>query len=275
MRGPAVYLGLVLLAGCGGGGPPPIRGAKRVEVAPQATAFTLPTDPAPATSDPAARAVIEAALKAHTDGQPARLDALRTARKTMAGTFTGPAGRVSNEWKFAWRWPDRWRTEMVVADRPPVVIRRVGAAAWMAAPGQGEQSVGQVGNLTGVQAETFAECLLLLFPLADPAAVFSPAAGTTVRGKRAVGVRVSGPGWPTAVLHFDPDHKRLVQASYAGSEGDVGTTKEVIVLSEKAVSGVTLPERMEIRWDGQEKGDWTLKDIQFPLPVEDKLFDRP
>ncbi len=274
MRGPAVSLGLLLLAGCGGGGPPPIRGAKKIESAPQPTAFSLPTDPSPAASDPAAKAVIDAALKAHTDGQPGKLDALRTARKTVAGSLTGPAGKVANEWKFTWRWPDRWRTEMVVAGRPPVVIRRVGSAAWIAVPGAGEQPISG-SSLTGVQAETFAECLLVLFPLTDPAAVFGPAAGTSVRGKPAVGVRVSGPGWPTAVLHFDPDTKRLVQASYAGSEGNVGTTKEVIVLAEKAVAGVTLPERMEIRWDGQEKGDWTLKDIQFPLAVEDKLFDRP
>ena len=273
MRGPAVLFGLLMLTGCTQA-PPPIVKAKAVAVAAQAAAFTLPTDPPPAASDPAAKAVIDAALKAHTDGQPAKLDGLKTARKVVAGVLTGPNGPVGNEWQFTWQWPDKWKTKMAITGSPPVGIRRVGGSAWLSVGGAPEQPISGP-DLVGVLAETFAECLVVLLPLADPAAVFGPGAAATVRGKPAVGVRVSGAGWPTTVCHFDPDTRRLVQVSYAGSEGGVATTKEVTVLAEKAFNGVTLPERLGIRWNGQEKGDWTLRELTFPVPVEARLFDGP
>ena len=73
MRRPAtVSLGLFLLAGCSSD-PPPIQQAKKVSATPQGQAFVVPTDPPPAVTDPASKAIIEAALKAHTDGQPAKL----------------------------------------------------------------------------------------------------------------------------------------------------------------------------------------------------------
>lgn len=274
MRGPAaVVLGLLLLAGCSNE-PPPINKARPVASTPQGQAFALPADPPPTASDPASKAVVEAALKAHTDGQPGKLDGLKTARKVVAGLLTGPNGPVANEWEFIWRWPDRWKTKMTVAGNAPVAIRRVGTAAWLSQAGSPEHPIAGA-DLLGVQAETFAECLVVLVPLTDPAAVVAPAADLQVRGKRAVGVRLAGPGWPTAVCHFDPDTKRLVQVSYAGNEGGGGTTKEVVVLGEKAFNGVTLPERLGIRWNGVEKGDWTVRELSFPVAVEAKLFEGP
>lgn len=274
MRRPiAMMLGLSLLVGCSHE-PPPINKARPVSSTPQGQAFALPADPPPTTSDPASKAVVEAAIKAHTDGQPAKLDGLKTARKVVAGLLTGPNGPVNNEWEFNWKWPDRWKTKMTVAGSPTVSIRRVGNAAWLMLAGSPEHPITGV-DLVGVQAETYAECLVVLVPLIDPAVIVSPAAEVLVRGKRAVGVRVSGPGWPTAVCHFDPDTKRLVQVSYAGNEGGVGTTKEVIVLSEKLFNGVTLPERLGIRWNGTEKGDWTVRELTFPVTADPKLFEAP
>lgn len=273
MRRPATVLcGLLVLAGCDRG-PAPIVSVKPVQSAGPAAAIVLPTDPPPPSSDPASQAVVEAALKAHTDNQPAKLDGLKTARKVVAGTLTGPNGPVNNEWQFTWRWPDKLRTRMSIEGQPPAGVRRVGGSAWLSANGQPEQPI-TGPNLKGVVAENCAECLLVLFPLADPATVVSKAGELTVRGKPAVGVRVSGPGWPTTVAHFDAGTRRLVQVSYEGYEGGP-TTKEVVVLAEKAFDGVTVPERLAIRWTGREIGEWTVKELSFPVKVEPDTFEKP
>ena len=285
MRRAATAAGVLLMAtagaiflapaGCDGGGKPRhIPQPKPVPADPSnQPSVALPTDPPPAASDPASKATIDAAVAAHTGNQPAKLDALRTARKVVAGTLTGPNGKVGNEWEFVWRWPDRVRADIRIDGVPPGYMRRVGPSAWMSLMGRPEEPKADP-QLGGILAESFAECLLVLVPFADPQAVYSPAAGHPVRGKPAVGVRVTGPSWPGAVCHFDPDTRRLVQVSYAGYEEGT-TVKEVTALSEKAFNGVTVPERLAIRWNGREVGEWTLKSLDFPVPAEGKLFDGP
>jgi hypothetical protein len=266
-----MLVGLGLLVGCGPSAPPPIRGAERVKGVEQAKPnVELPSGPTPTATDPAAKAVVDAALKAHTGGRVGTLDALRTARKVVAGTLEGPNGRIANEWTFTWQWPDKMRVGIRIAGQPPAGIRRVGHSAWMTVAGNPEQPITEP-NLSGTKAESFAECLLVLVPLADPRAVFTPAGDLTVRDRKAVGVRVSGPDWPGALCHFDAETNKLAQVSYQGHEGGP-TTKEVVVLTDKAFGGVTVPERLALRWNGREVGEWTVKELTFPA-TDPKAFE--
>jgi hypothetical protein len=265
-----VVLGAV--AGCSNN-PPPIRVAPEYKPDPAEQPVALPREPAPATSDPAAQAVVADALNAHTNGQPKRIEDLRSTVQTRTGRLTGLTGEVKAEWELQWVWPDRLRLKWETPGQPTIVLVRSGGSAAQELPAPKRPITDK--PLRGVLADCFGETMTALVPLADPSAVFTQAPDAEVNKRPAVGVRVAGKDFPPAVVHFDKQTKLLAQYAYEGVENEVVVTKEVVVLGVKEFNGVKLPEKVQIKWNGRPNVEWTITKVEFPAKIDPKLFEGP
>ena len=260
-------------AGCSND-PPPIQEAKKVGGEEQKP-IDLTPGKAPDKSDPAAAALVKAAVDAHTGGKPDRLQSLRTTTFTRTGpaTFGGPFP-VEQKWVCHAAWPDRFR---VRAEVPP---GQVITLAWTEAKGWSHTAAGGKKVMTPQEVKDFEEdvtgdWLTLVFPLAEPAAVFTPAGERAVNGKPAVGVRVWHPALSDAVAYFDKETKLLALVTFSGREGGRKVTKEVAVFGSRSYDGVTLPEKTVVRSSGNLYAEWTLASLQPVASLESKLFEEP
>ncbi|MFO0850836.1 MAG: hypothetical protein U0871_20110 [Gemmataceae bacterium] len=232
----------------------------------------------PEKTDPAARAVVDAAVAAHTGGKPAALNAFK------AGFTVSRTGTVKNQgpslnpqtWAILAAWPDRMR---VTATLPTfqVIFCRDAAFLWQHSniPGSGGLKPMDDGPAEDFRREMTGEWLPVLFPLLDPAAVLAVADPLPTGGKRTVGVRVWHPHLTDVIVYFDAESKLLVRVAYAGRENQVPVTKEIIALSHKPFAGVQLPERTVVKGAGRELAEWTVTTIEPVAVIDPKKFREP
>ena len=49
----------------------------------------------------------------------------------------------------------------------------------------------------------------------------------------------------------------------------------MVVGGSKPVNGVTLPEKLYVKWNGQPFAEWVVTRVEFPATHDPKLFDGP
>jgi hypothetical protein len=274
-RGTLLAAGLAAAAGCSDK-PRPIREAKEVRQSGADASVDLPTEAAPATSDPAAAKVVADAIAAHTGGRPDRLDKLRSVDLTRTGTILALDPPPKTTWRIRAAWPDRYRMDVEMADGPKLVFTRVGDTGWRAAlaPGATKEVLSAV-NLKGVIADATYEWLALLAPLADSGLIVAPAPDATFGGRPAAGVRLGGKTLPRAVAHFDKETKLLAHFAYEGNEAGSPIHKEVRVGGVREFHGVKLPDKLTIKMGGRPAAEWSVTTVEFPVELPAKLFEEP
>jgi hypothetical protein len=269
-------LAAVITAGCSDT-PRPINEAKPVRTETVDPAPELAAVKQPEKTDPNAKAVIDAAIAAHTGDQPTLLDKLRAGfTLTRTGSIRDqPPALNPQTWVVTAAWPDRFRLSI---DLPSVQMTfcRDGAFFWQhsSGPGGGGQRPMSDRDTDDFRREATGEWLTVLFPLTDPAAVLAPA-DPLPGGKPTVGVRVWHPHLTDAVVHFEADTKLLTRVTYAGRESGTPVTKEIVVLSRRPHAGVQFPERIAVKGAGRELAEWTLTAVQPLATVEAKKFREP
>lgn len=265
----------VLLAGCAEE-QRPIKVAKRVETqAAAAKPVEIPAMTAPAASDPAAAAVIRAALQAHTGGRPELLEKFKAPMSVKREGQMWNAGPypMAVKWEAALAWPDRYRYTMLLPSGDTLLLAAAGDKVWRFMGGQRLDLAGEEAK--DVRESSSAEWLGFLFPLADPAARFAPAENTTVNEKPAVGVRVWAPKAVDAVLHFDAESKLLVQVSFNGREQGKDVVKQSVFLTHKPYHGVTLGDKTVLRVQGQNMYEWSTSVIELDAKIDPKTYEQP
>jgi hypothetical protein len=270
-------------AGCGDG-TRTIATARPIDTGGTAQAVVLPKDPPPTTSDPASRALLDEMLKAHTGGDPAKIERLRSVVVSRTGRVTLESGPGKATWEFRWVWPDKFRVRAETEGHPTLLIGRNGDTAWTAPaplPGEPAPTKLPVGEpkIRGVMADSYGESLALLVPLVEPGVVVSPHTDLEIKDKDDkkkvfAGLRVSGKGYPPTVIHVDRETKLLAHFTYEGWE-QTTVTKEVTIGGLKEFDGVKLPERLFIKWNGRDFAEWTVTGVEAQANHEPKLFEGP
>jgi hypothetical protein len=260
-------------AGCSND-PPPIQEAKKVGGEEQ-KAVDLTPGKAPEKSDPAAAAVVNAAVAAHTGGKPEKLKALKAVTFTRTGpaTFGGPFP-VDQKWTCHAAWPDRFRVKAEVPGQPVITLAWSGGAGWSYTPASGKKAM-TPQEAKDFQDDVTGDWLTLVFPLTEPTALFTQSGELTVNGKPSVGVRVWHPALSDAVAYFDKETKLLSQVTYSGREGGQKVTKEVTVFGSRPFADVTLPEKTVLRSSGKLYAEWTMASLEPLSSVDSKLFTDP
>ncbi len=273
-------LGIGLLAVAVAGGctktPPPIQVARPIETDPTPAAVKLEKTPAPAKSDPASVAVVEAALKAHTGGKPELLAGWKSTSYKLDGVVT-PRTPTAATLEVKMEWPGKFRANWQLGPQVAYSQVRSGDAVWFETKG-GEKNLAEPEKARDLITDTPGEWLGFLGCLTDPSVVVGPYPPADALDRPTVGVRVWSPLLPPAALHFEADTKRLAQVTVLGRENGKDVTKE-FVYKKGAVftlpNGVLLPDERVVKIDGSPIAEWKLLSAEFGAPVDAKGFEPP
>jgi hypothetical protein len=262
-------------AGCGDG-TRAISTAKPVEEGRQEkAAVELTPEKKPDKSDPAAEAVVKAALDAHTGKKFELLQKLKSVRLVREGQVTmGGTSQVKQTWELYAGWPDRFRVKAEMPGPQVATLAWAGGGGWRHAVGVGKVVMSDK-EVQDFRTDVTGEWLTLLFPLAEPETVVAPAPELKVNDRPAAGVRVWHPALSDAVLHFDKETKLLALVTYDGRESGQKVTKEVLVLGHGEFAGVTLPSKTVQKSNGKQLAEWTMTALEPKPQLDPKLFEEP
>lgn len=252
----------------------PITEAKPVAVDPVEKPVDVPAGTAPAASDPAAKAILTAALNAHTGNKPWLVDGLKSVKFQLRGSvIAAPDEIATNETQC--RWPSDYSAKWAIGVKPPFLPGRSGTVVWTRLDEITPKTLAVGDMAKAISVDSSAEWYWLLVGIADPDLIAAPAPAITIVGKPADGVAVWSKHLPTAVIHFDREKKLMSRVTYRGREGNRDVVKEIGAFSHEAYNGVRLIDKRIIRGDGVRLAEWQIEKIEFPAKFPDKLFDGP
>ena len=276
MRRLGTCAGIVLTAaviGCGEGKKLPD------EVVRPQTTRNVPPDllgKAPAASEPEAKAVLDRAVKAITQGDPSRLAKARVTKSAFRGTMQlGAMTDATLSWEVVW--PDR---AVVVYSFPESPIpsntfRLRGALGWMFKGTEKQlESPTDVGLLVaaGVCAQ---HGVPLGLPLADPRGVAFETRKSQPGSRAVTSVKLAIPDMPILLIACDDATGLPVGLEYHPLE--LGQRPRVIVTfaDHKPHGDLLLPTRLEVNQNGMPVQKWTLEKWEFPEKIDDARFEAP
>jgi len=272
-------VGLILVIGAAVGlgcsnDPPPIREAKPINGGSSDKPVELPTMTPPDKFDPAAKAIVDEAIKAHTNGQPELLQKLKSVEYSRDGqALAGGQLPISSKWLIHAAWPNRIRFHLEMPDRPINILCRTGDKVWQSSGGTKFDPQDDFARDFRVDATS--EWLWMLFPLTESSTVLATAPETNANTRPAVGVRVWAHGVTDAILHFDKETKLLVRLTFEGRESRRKVTKEILITSHKTFHGLTLPDKMILKADGNVLAEWNTTALDFRPTIDPKVFENP
>lgn len=272
----AVAVAAAVAVGCGAGKelPDQVPDRKR-ETGPAPDPFA----PAPAASDPAAKAVLDRAVKAITEAVPGGLDRAKVSRVTYKGMLQRPdkPAMSSVVRTIEAVWPDRGR---VVDDYKGVEKNMTfllrSPNGWLK---NGEtliaQNPAEVGRIyrTDLTAQYW---LPMGLTLAEPNAV-AFAMGKSPPGEQPAGmvVKLALPDLPVLRVTFDDKSGVPVRVEYHPVERDVRAHKVLVLDEHKPSGGLLLPGRVDFTQNDQSAERWASVTWEFPDRLDDTLFERP
>jgi hypothetical protein len=267
--------------------PPPVVEAKRVDE-PMAQVVELKPPPRPPQTEAAAAELLKDALTAHTGGQPERLEKLKACAYVRTGKSETPGGRTDATWKFHLQWPDRFRMSAEaqlgggVTHAHTFALSPAGAwrASVLTGSGQVPQEKREKVTLDAEASRTLTsqfheDCLVFLFPLADPKTVAARAPDESLNGQELIGLHVWTPALDYALLGFDKKTKLLTRVVYSGREALTNVTKEVVATEHQEFDGVKLASKLYVKANGRTLADWYKLTVTTGQPIDPKVFENP
>ncbi len=281
LRFVAFCLGLPVCAallGCGGADPLPIREAKKIDQ-PVMKPAELTAPMKPVQSEPAARALLDEMLAAHTDGKPAAVNQFKSCYVVRSGAVEKPVGRLRMTWKTHMIWPDRYRVGM------EVLGQGLTTQTYCMAPGNNWQFPSGTNSpdkaplaaevVSTMQAQFEEDSITLLFGLLGEDVLVTRGVDETINGVELLTLHVWTPGLSYAQIGIDKTTKLLRRILYNGRELTDLVIKELLVMGYTDINGVKMPSRIGIRGSGRPLAEWVDLTISTTEPLDAKLFEKP
>ena len=266
--------------GCGGSG------KELPKEVPQDTEKSAPVAVVvPDKSEPAAVAVVERAVKAATDGNPARVERAKVNRVKMNGTVMVPGRAVKTKRQVDAVWPARLaQTDEYSPDSglATTFVRLRRPVLWIGNLKDGKATPSELAIPKEAEAAVAAEAvarhwMALLVPLTDARMVVFAARKEVLHGVPVDVIRAAAPTTPVFTLWIDEKAARLLQVSFSQVEpGNRTETQKVFTLLDyRAADGLTLPGRVMYWQNAQQVEDWTIEGWEFPERIDDAVFEAP
>ena len=261
------------LIGCGPGKQLP-DAAVKPSAPPVEPALRIPTK-----SDAAAKAVVDAALRATSGGQVARIETVKAFRSSAKGVMRRPVGGqlldLDTSREFEAVWPNACRLRLDSQSLKPFTVGLNRPAVWVR-EGDEVQPIPDARRAEEIAAtDTLGrDWLMYLVPLYDPAVVAFDASTTTVAGKTFDTVKVSVPGYPLFVLSFNDGHL-LTRVEYLYVENGASVTTVLLPAEHKPFDGILLPTKIEYVRNGQLVEQWNVTKWEVVEKMDESIFDMP
>lgn len=241
----------------------------------------------PKSSEPAARAYAEKAVRAFTGNRPELVEKGKATRLVLKGKMLMPAEgqKVLAEATrtIAAAWPDRLHDlDAIQAGSlkltPEVWFHR--PRMWISA-----QTLDNVSNSPKERSfaadATAQHWMMLLLPLTDPKAVVyglkaHSVAGPTGQPQAVQTLKLALGDLPRYDLTFDAVTHALIRVEYELPEVSLPVRRSWALLEHKVgPDGLNLPNKMQFRWNGDLKEDWDEAKWEFPASIPDVEFSPP
>jgi hypothetical protein len=238
--------------------------------------LTVPTRAADVPdTDKDPRAILLRAIKAHGGD---KLSRLRIVREQSRGTVTILDMKVPFTQETLLRLPDQFRVSQsweVRGKKVSVVQIFDGSNGWLTEAGVPRPVDAMM--LANWKELAHANRVLTLRPLlaADKGFQLTALGEVDIKGKKAVGVKVSLKDRRDVRLYFDRESGLLVQRSFQPRPGGKETVQDELYSDFKEVDGVKRPRRVTILLGGVPHADVEVVVTQFPGRVADKEFSKP
>ncbi|HVL15818.1 MAG TPA: hypothetical protein VM529_24820 [Gemmata sp.] len=234
-----------------------------------------PLGPAPAASDPQAKAALDRAVKAVTQGDPARLGRVKATAAVYKGGVHLPNQPAMNDATLYLEveWPERARIryEFAEAGHPRIAFHMALPNGWMSVGGAAQPAdPAEMGKI--ISGGLFAQYGVGLgLPLADPRAVAALARqsdGTT-------GVKLVLPDLPLMLVTFDDKTGLPIRVESNPLEYGNRVTKRITFADHKPHDGLVVPTAIELVQNGRPAEKWTLQKWESPEKIDPAAFEPP
>lgn len=236
----------------------------------------------PAESDPAAVAIIDKALRAHTDGHLENLRKLKAIRFSLSGMMVNAAGaRLPSTANGVYVWPDKTRCsiENTGAERVQLTVARDGDELWMQNKSVQNLNAGRDEVPAPLRREAFSDLsahwFWLLGMMAEPGAIVAKRADLGPGDKPLSAVQIWRDGFPDAILYFDPTTAKLARVIYDSDVTGQRVQKRFDLSEEFASGGIKFPGKLLLSANDRVLGDWQLTSVEFPDSIDPKEFREP
>jgi hypothetical protein len=243
----------------------------------------------PTTSDPAAKAIVDRAIKAHTQNNPSLLAKGKISKVTAVGTIllptptsTDPVPVPSFRTVVA-RWPDEIKLTHAFKAHIPGTMTLIlrGPFTWWGLNNTARPNPDPKGFEEYMRTDGLGQhWLMLMFPLVEPTAVvFDPQKGIGTPPMDSV--RLAFPERPVYQLVFDPASGYLMRVEYTHADQAGRAFKEWILSDHKLFDGMMLPTHMKFARTPDHSRtrviieDWAVETWEFPTKLDDTVFDPP
>jgi len=235
-----------------------------------------PNGTPPAVSDPAAKAILDRAIKSITENDPGRLAKGKVAKVTYQGGIkTAPQGSELTKCSRTIEtiWPGfALVTADFKGDFPNVTFYLREQQGWMKLGSQLDTATSPIEVARVMRDDLSAwHWLMLGLPFSDPnAVVFEPAkqAGATI-------VKVALPGRPIYVVTFDEVTGLPVKTDYRPLENRVRVRKIFTMSEHKLAAGLLLPTKVELTQNDVLVERWSEPVWEFPETIDPSRFEQP
>ena len=281
--GAAGAIAAAILIGCGPGKELPDERARTTgtERGPADHKEMVPTQ-----SDPAAVAIVERAIKSHTQNNPALLEKGKISRVTAKGTIKlGGERPTSSSRMLVAHWPDQ--IKMTYDSAPPAAgsltfIMR-GETTWWGQNGKQGATLNPQTVVENMRTAGLGEhWLVLLFPLVERnSVVYGLRKGAGVGTPPADVLRLSRPDRPIYRLEFAPGTGLLQQIDYEYTDVIGPALHEWMLSDYKNYSGLLLPSQLKMARTTEHPKfrdvveEWTVEKWEFPDKLDEGAFDPP
>ncbi len=228
----------------------------------------------PAEKDP--RAILLRAIKAH--GGADRLAQLRLLREQSRGVLTILNMKVAFTTEVLFRAPDQFRitqTTDLRGKRLHIVQVFDGTRGWRIQAGVPKPA--DEKTLANWKELAHATHVGTLTPLlaADKGYGLALLGEVEVKGKKAVGVRVSFKGRRDVRLYFDRASGLLVRRAFQPRPGGKEAVQDEVYSDFKEVDGVKRPGHVSVSLGGIPHAEIDVTMTRFPDRIDDKTFREP
>ena len=218
-------------------------------------------------ADPA-RALIDQAVRAK--GGVATLRGLKTVKATSETVFATPAGSRRVMTTTYVRYPAQFRVD---ATGPEGVVVQTfdNGSAWMRHDGGVKDVPPPIA--AALQASVQRDTVSLLLALHDGRVTGHRIPDVTIEGTDCPALEVNLVPAGRMTLIFDPKTHLLVSQRYGGTAGNPATVETF--LDYREVQGIQVAHRIRVRVEGQPPIERLNQSIDFNVPVDPALFNKP
>jgi len=218
-----------------------------------------------------ARAIIDKAIKAV--GGAEKLAKYKGATFKDEGTYYGMGDGIPYKGTYATQGPDQFRME--IENAFIMVLNR--DKGWTKMGGETKAMTKE--QLASQQRSRRAEWIATLVPLIkDKSFKLETLDEIKVDDKPAVGVKVTGKGYPEVKLYFDKKTGLRVKSVYRNKVQEKKfkeAEEEIYYKDYKEVKGIQVPQKFVMKRDGKLFVDAKIKDWTPKEKLDDKEFAKP